>query len=116
RIAGDVNSAHIKPDDVRKELKHPLNLLLFEVITHTPVAKHFKESRVTIIANVINILSAQTGLRIRNTLAVWVWLAKKIRNHGLHTTPGKKCCRIAGKNQRRSSYYMVAAVFKELKI
>src|SRR3989339_1090923 len=39
-----------------KKFKHPRNLFLFKIITERPVSKHFKKSRMTIIANFFDIL------------------------------------------------------------
>ena len=88
-IAGNVNLAHIKTDDITKKLKHPFNLLLFEIVAHTPVPKHFEKSRMTIIADIFNILRTKTSLRVCNPLTVRVLLAKKIWNHRLHSTSGE---------------------------
>ena len=75
-ITGHVYPRHIDPDNLREEFPHPFNLLLFEVVAHAPVAKHLKKGRMTIIANILDILCAQACLAIDDALAIWVWLSK----------------------------------------
>lgn len=70
--------------------KHPLDLLLFEVVAHAPVAEHFKECRVAIVTDIVDILRAEAGLSLSTRrLPSGCGLTQKIRDNRLHAAAGK---------------------------
>ena len=63
-------------DDVEQKFVHPWQLFLFKIITQAPVAQHFKKCRMTIVADVVDILSAQARLAVSYPHAIRVSFAE----------------------------------------
>jgi hypothetical protein len=91
-------------------------LLLFEVITEAPVAKHFEKCRVAVVADFIDVLRAQAGLAVRDAFAIRVRLAKQVGDYRLHATAGKQCRRVIMQHKRGATDYFVSALLKEFQI
>ena len=89
---------------------------MLKIIAQTPVAKHLKKRRVTIVADIVNILRAQTRLTIGNPRAARVRLAKQERNHWLHTRAGKQRRRVVVQDKRCTLHDRVAALLIKLQI
>ena len=77
--AGDVDFVRVQADFFGEEGEEVFNLLLFEVIAERPVAKHLKHRGVAGVANVVNILETQGGLRVGEAGAFRVGLTEQIR-------------------------------------
>ena len=80
-----VQSLRIKTNFLSQKRPHPANLFFLKIVAQTPVPKHLKKCRMTIVANVVNILRSQTRLRIGNSLTFRVRLTKQVWNHRLHS-------------------------------
>ena len=114
--AGDIDFAWVETDLFRQEGKEVSNLLLFKIITQRPVAKHFKYSRMTRVANIINILQAKTWLRVSQTGAILVFFTQKIRHERLHARASEKRGRIVLKHQGGRSNLHMTLRFHKLEI
>ena len=76
--ASDIKFGWVDADLLCQESEEITNLLLFEIIAERPVAKHLENRCVARIANILNILQAKTRLRISQTSAILMRLAKQI--------------------------------------
>jgi len=68
--------------------------VLFEIIIERPIAQHLKERGMGGYRPPLDILRAQTFLRVGNASAQGMFFAKQIRNHLLHPRACKQSRRI----------------------
>ena len=98
--AGDIDFVRIQADFFGEEGEEVFNLLLLEVIAERPVAKHLKHRGVAGVANVVNILETQGGLRVGEAGAFRVGLTEQIRQQRLHPGAGEEGGGVVLQHQR----------------
>ena len=112
----DVDSARIEADRFRQKFEHPGDLFGLEVIAQTPVAEHFEERRVPVVANFLNVLRPKTPLVVGDARAQRMTLAEKIREHRLHAGSRKERRRIIFRNQTRAGDDAVPFLFAKVEV
>ena len=91
-----IQAIWVEPYFLGEECPHPSNLLFLKVVAQAPVTEHLEEGGMAIIANIVNVLSTQAGLRVGDALALWVCLTQQIWDHRLHARTSKECRRVVG--------------------
>jgi hypothetical protein len=97
----------------RQKFKDPWKLLLFEIVSEGPVAKHFKECGMSVVANLLDVTCTERKLRVHHSFSLWMIFTEKVREQGLHARGGEKRSRIIPRNNRRRRDHHVAAGFVE---
>ncbi len=97
-----VQSRRIQSQFFREKFKHPGNLLLFEVISQTPVSEHFEEGRMSIVADFFDIHGPETFLTVGDSFSQRMRFAEQVGEHRLHARTGEERCRIIFWKQRRA--------------
>ena len=115
-VARNVEFAQIKSDNIAVKFKHPLDLLLLEVVTHAPVAEHLKKGRMAIVTDVIDILRTEARLRIHDPLTLWMRFAEEIWDHRLHARACEKCRRIARQDKWGTWHDFVTTIFIKFEV
>jgi hypothetical protein len=83
------------------------------IIAEGPITKHLEKGRMTIIANLIDILRPKALLGICQTFSGGMWLPEKVWYQRLHAASCKKRRRIIFRHKRRGGNNRVVAVSKK---
>ncbi len=111
---GSIQFFGIKANNVDQKFVDPRQLLFFEVVAKAPIAQHFEQGVVAVVADFFDVLGAQASLAVGDARAFGVGFAQQVRDHGLHAAPGKERRWVILRHQQRARDNDMSIFFTKL--
>jgi hypothetical protein len=111
--ARDVEAGRVQPDLLGEEGPELRDLDVLEVVTEAPAAEHLEERRVPVVAHLLDVLDAQTGLAVGEAVACRVVGPEEEGEQGLHAAAGEEGGRVVLRGEPGPGDDGVAALGEE---